>query len=113
MKTLPGLYSGAIAKVFPSIHEGFGLAPLEAMACGIPVIVSKAGAVSEVVEEAGIVLEKSDPENIAEAMKNIFQDQKLREELGAKGRARANEFSWEKTAQQTMDVYRKVVNKHG
>lgn len=108
---LPAMLSGAIAKVFPSIHEGFGLAPLEAMACATPVIAGSAGAVSEVVGDAGILLGSTEPDHITEAMIRILKDPELRAEFSRKGYERSKQFSWKKAAQQTLAVYQEVAKK--
>ena len=108
---LPAILSGAIAKVFPSIHEGFGLAPLEAMACATPVIANSAGAVVEVIGDTVILLQENTPERIAEAMIRILRDPALREELSRKGYERAKQFSWEKAAEETLAIYREVARK--
>ena len=105
---LPALLSGAIAKLFPSTHEGFGLAPLEAMACATPVIASSAGAVAEVIGDAGILLPDTKPETIAQAMIRILSEPGLRDQLSRKRYERSKEFSWDKAAHQTMDVYNEV-----
>lgn len=105
---LPAMLSGAIAKVFPSIHEGFGLAPLEAMSCGIPVIASTAGAVKEVVGDSGILLTRPEPQQIAEAMILLLKDPELRRELARKGYERSKQFSWKKAAEETLAIYREV-----
>lgn len=106
---LPGLLSGAIAKVFPSKHEGFGLAPLEALACATPVIASSAGAVTEVVGDSAIILPNTSPESIADAMIRILSEPGLREELSQKGYKRSANFSWSKAAHQTLEIYNQVI----
>jgi len=105
---LHDLLSGAIAKIFPSMHEGFGLAPLEAMACATPVIASKAGAVSEVIGDTGLLLADTDPSTIADAMEMIYQNEDLRKKLKSRGLERAKEFKWEKAAKQTLQIYTEV-----
>lgn len=107
---LPAVLSGAIAKVFPSIHEGFGLAPLEAMACATPVIASTAGAVKEVVGDSGILLSNTDPEEIARAMTMLLNNPDMRTKLSQKGYERSRQFSWRKAAEQTLSVYQEVVS---
>lgn len=102
---LPAVYSGAISCVFPSIHEGFGLFALEAMACGVPLIVNKAGALEEVVGDAGIVLQDCTSENLAIAMIDLFQDSTLRRRLRELGLKRAKSFSWKKAAYQLLEIY--------
>ena len=104
----PALYSGARALVFPSLYEGFGLPPLEALACGTPVIASNRGSLPEVVGEGGLLLEPDDVEGLAAAMEKLLADDNMRTDLRQKGLAHAARFSWEKTAQETLAVYREV-----
>ena len=104
----PAIYSGARALVFPSLYEGFGLPPLEALACGTPVIASNRGSLLEIVGNGGLLLEPDDVEGLAAAMEKLLSDDTLREDLREKGLAHAARFSWEKTAQQTLAVYQEV-----
>jgi len=106
---LPAVYSGADLFVFPSLYEGFGLPPLEAMACGTPVVCSDAGSLPEVVGDAAVMVDPKDTEALAEAMYRVLADRELREELRQKGLARARQFTWEKAARETVAVYRKVL----
>jgi glycosyltransferase involved in cell wall biosynthesis len=94
--------------VFPSFYEGFGLPPLEAMACGTPVIVSKIKVMPEIVGDAALLVDPHDVEDLAIAMNRLLTDETLREELIVKGHKRADKFSWEKAARETLDVYHKV-----
>jgi glycosyltransferase involved in cell wall biosynthesis len=105
---LPALYSGADLFVFPSLYEGFGLPPLEAMACGIPVVCSNAASLPEVVGDAAVTVDPYDVEGLAEAMHRVLTDADLREELREKGLERAKQFTWERTARETVAVYREV-----
>lgn len=98
---LPALYSGAVAMLFPSLYEGFGLPPLEAMSCGTPVIASTASSLPEVVGDAGILLDPHDAGAWASALQQLIANDKLREELSRKGLDRAAEFTWERSARQT------------
>jgi glycosyltransferase involved in cell wall biosynthesis len=104
----PALYSGARALVFPSLYEGFGLPPLEALACGTPVITSSRGSLPEIVGEGGLLLEPDDVEGLAGAMEKLLNDDTLWEDLRQRGLAHAARFSWEKTARETLAVYREV-----
>ncbi len=106
---LPAIYSAADLFVFPSLYEGFGLPPLEAMACGTPVVCSHAASLPEVVGDAAITVDPYDVQGLAEAMHRVLADSDLRDELRHKGLARAKHFSWEKTARQTIEVYEKVL----
>ena len=91
--------------VFPSLYEGFGLPALEAMACGTPVICANTAALPEIVGEAAIVLSPYDERAWAEAMARVLEDGALREELRARGLARAAEFTWGRAARATLKVY--------
>ncbi len=106
---LAPLYQMAHALVFPSLYEGFGLPPLEAMACGCPVVASTAASLPEVVGDAALTGEPTDPAQLAEAIGRLIDDQDLRADLIAKGRRRAAEFSWQRTAEAHADVYRRVL----
>jgi glycosyltransferase involved in cell wall biosynthesis len=101
-------YSHADLFVFPSRYEGFGLPVLEAMACGAPVITSNTTALPEVAGDAAILINPEDPEELAEAMIRVISDTRLRETLQGRGIERAREFTWGRTARQTLAVYREV-----
>jgi glycosyltransferase involved in cell wall biosynthesis len=101
---LPALYSGASGLVFPSVYEGFGLPALEAMACGTPVIASRAASLPEVVGDAGLLFDPFDVEEMSEAIATLLEDTGLRDELRQRGLARARQFSWEATTQMTWEV---------
>lgn len=99
------LYSCASLFVFPSLYEGFGLPPLEAMACGTPVIAANNSSVPEVVGNAAILVEAKDAEALAASMAMVLSDEALRTNLGAKGPTRAAMFSWERCARETVNAY--------
>jgi len=99
-----------VALVFPSIYEGFGLPPLEAMACGTPVICSNAASLPEVVGEAGLLVEPTEIENLAAAVERLISSPDLRRDLSTRGLERAKEFSWERCARETLHVYRAAVS---
>jgi glycosyltransferase involved in cell wall biosynthesis len=101
---LPTLYSGALAFVYPSLYEGFGLPLLEAMACGTPVLTSNVTAMPEVVGDAGLLVDPYDVEAIAHGIRRLVEDSALREELRKKGLERAKQFTWERTAELTWTV---------
>lgn len=101
---LPALYSGAAIFVYPSLYEGFGLPPIEAMACGTPVITSEGTSLSEVVGSAALLVEPSRPESIAEAILKLGASNSLRCELSREGIARAKKFSWTETAYDTWQI---------
>ena len=105
---LPLLYNAAQMLVLPSFYEGFGLPPLEAMACGIPAIVSDASAMPEVVSDAALRVAPEDVEGFAVAMQRLLSDADLRADMVAKGRKRVKSFSWERAAQETLEVYAKL-----
>jgi glycosyltransferase involved in cell wall biosynthesis len=103
---LAAIYSGATAFLFPSLAEGFGLPPLEAMQCGVPVISSNTTSMPEVVGDAGILLPPTDVDGWCAAMLKISRDEKLRSEMAAKSIARAKLFSWERFIDATVHGYR-------
>ena len=107
---LPLLYAGARLFVYPSIYEGFGLPPLEAMACGVPVIVSRRASLPEVVGDAGIMVEALDSQAIAGHMREVLEDPALYRRLSVAGRERSEQFSWRKCALETAAVYRQVLD---
>jgi glycosyltransferase involved in cell wall biosynthesis len=101
-------YNLAEALVYPSRFEGFGLPPLEAMACGTPVITSNGGAIPEVVADAALTVSPSDTDGLAQAMLSIRRDKELRTQLIKKGFERARKFSWKKAALAVMQLYREL-----
>jgi glycosyltransferase involved in cell wall biosynthesis len=105
---LPGLYAGAALFVCPSLHEGFGLPVLEAMACGTPVVCSSVGALREVAGDAAIAVDPTDVVGLAGAIGHLLDDGGARERLREKGLTRARAFSWRITAAVTREVYRAV-----
>ena len=105
---LPALYSGAAVFAFPSLVEGFGLPPLEAMACGTPVVCSSAASLPEVVGGAAILVPPGSVEELADALWGVLAEPALRASLAARGLEQAARFSWEATARQTLEVYRRV-----
>ncbi len=102
---LPALYNLAELFVFPSLYEGFGLPPLEAMACGTPVVTSDRPSLPEVVGEAGLMVEATDSQALAEAMERVLMDGNLRGEMREKGLKQAGKFTWEAAAEKLLDVY--------
>ena len=103
------LYNAAGVLAHPAFYEGFGLPPLEAMACGTPVIVSRASSLPEVVGDAGLLIEPEDVDAWAAALHRVFSDDALRGELSQKALARSSYFSWERTARQILDIYQQVL----
>lgn len=104
------LYNTAQVFVFPSLYEGFGLPPLEAMACGIPVISSNSSSLFEVLGDAAILLDPNDTNEWAEKIREVLTDEELREKLRRKGLERVKKFSWERAAQDTLKVYGSLTN---
>jgi glycosyltransferase involved in cell wall biosynthesis len=104
------LYNAADLFVYPSLYEGFGLPPLEAMACGCPVITSNTSSLPEVVGEAGIMIDPNDINSLTESMYTVLTDKGLKEELSKKSLERAKMFSWKKTAAETWKIYEQVLN---
>lgn len=106
---LPGVYKGALATVFPSLYEGFGLPVIESMACGTPVITSNVTALPEVAGDAALLVDPLDESAIAHAIERIVSDQDLRHGLVIKGIRHANNFSWDSVAQRVSDVLIAVI----
>ncbi len=107
---LSALYSGATAFIFPSLYEGFGLPPLEAMQCGTPVITSNTTSLPEVVGDAGIMLDPQDKKALCQAMLKLLNDSNLVQELKQKSLARSQNFSWSKCATGTVEAYKKILS---
>lgn len=106
---LPGLYSGAVCFVFPSLYEGFGLPVLEAMACGTPVACSNAASLPEVAGDAALLFEPHQVECIRDALMQLLGDADLRDELARRSRERAVAFSWRRTAAATAEQYARLL----
>ncbi|MGC8893756.1 MAG: glycosyltransferase family 4 protein [candidate division WOR-3 bacterium] len=98
------LYRGAELLVLPSLYEGFGFPPLEAMSCGIPVVVSRIPALVETVGDAGVYFDPRSPVDMARAVENVLSDRQLREEMIRKGKERVKFFSWERTAERIHEI---------
>lgn len=105
---LPLWYNSAEVFVYPSAYEGFGLPPLEAMACGVPVITSNRSSLPEVVGDAGICVPPGDVAALAEALRRVTGDPELRARMRARGLAQAHRFRWEDTARRALDVYERA-----
>ncbi len=104
-KSLVNLYNLAKALVFPSFYEGFGLPPLEAMACGCPVIASHTSSMPEVVGESALLVNPNSPDQIASAMIKLIKDPELVDQLKKKGFKQAKKFSWEKSAKKLLKIF--------
>jgi len=106
---LLGLYNAARLLVHPAFYEGFGLPPLEAMACGTPVVVSNTSSLPEVVGDAALLVEPTDVDGMTVAIWRLLSDEALRQQMIDKGLKRARLFSWRKAALETLDIYRRLV----
>ena len=102
---LPYIYNGARAFAYPSLFEGFGLPPLEAMSCGIPTLVSDASCLPEIVGDGALQAQAYSVEDLTDKLMTILVDDEMRDQLRQRGLARAATFSWERTARETMAVY--------
>jgi len=109
---LPDLYRGASLFVYPSLYEGFGLPPLEAMACGVPVITSNCPSLSEGVGDAAVEIDPYRVEELAEGMNLVLSNESLQGEMKEKGLKRAQMFSWEKTAKKTLQAYEEILEEN-
>jgi glycosyltransferase involved in cell wall biosynthesis len=105
---LAGVTAGALTMVYPSLYEGFGLPPLEAMGCGVPPIISTAAALQEVVNDCGLQVEARDVDALAAAMQRMADDPRLRGELAARSLIRARSFTWDRCVEQTLEAYRRA-----
>ncbi len=105
---LPALYAGALAFVYPSVYEGFGLPPLEAMASGVPVLTGNQSALPEVVGETGVMVDPYDVDAIADGLLRLISDDDLRSDLSIKGIERAKQFNWDVTARKTWEILQRV-----
>jgi glycosyltransferase involved in cell wall biosynthesis len=105
---LPAIYNGASLLALPSHYEGFGLTALEAMACGTPVVASNRSSVPEVVGGAGLLVAPGDPAAVADGLRRALEDSALRDRLHVEGPARASSFTWQRTAEIALGVYRAV-----
>lgn len=103
------LYNAAVAVVLVSVYEGFGLPALEAMACATPVLVSNCSSLPEVVGDAGFYVQPDDVDSIADGLQQIWEDPEARRARGERGRARANDFTWDAVARRTSEEYARAV----
>ena len=106
---LPGLYRAATGLIFPSLYEGFGLPPVEAMACGCPVAAADAGSLPEIVGDAGLLFDPRDTEAMAAAMRALWDGEADRERLSRAGRERSLRFSWRVAAERHREIYAGVL----
>ncbi|MBW8863341.1 MAG: glycosyltransferase family 4 protein, partial [Verrucomicrobia bacterium] len=108
---LPLLYRAAEAFVYPSLYEGFGMPPIEAMACGCPVLCSTRGALGEIVGKAAVTIDPEDVSALKTQLALLASDGRLREQLRAKGLERARQFDWQRTVARTLEVYARAAAK--
>lgn len=106
---LPILYNGSEGFIYPSYYEGFGLPPLEAMSCKIPVITSNVTSIPEVVKDCGILIDPSKEDSLSEAIETIINNEDFRNFIAEKGYKRSKDFSWDKTAENTLSVYKDIL----
>jgi glycosyltransferase involved in cell wall biosynthesis len=109
---LPALYSGALAVVYPSLYEGFGLPVVEAMACGVPVLAADGSCFPEVAGDAALLVDPEDIDALAAGLRALVEDAGLRERLVRAGLERVTRYTWEATARATLAVYRQAVRGH-
>jgi glycosyltransferase involved in cell wall biosynthesis len=107
-ETLRCFYQSAAAFVFPSRYEGFGLPPLEAMACGAPVVTSNVSSLPEVVGDAAVLVNPENVFDIVRGIRDVLLDEPLRAGLIQRGREQASRFSWSRTARQVLEIYREA-----
>ncbi len=108
--TLRAFYQAASAFVFPSLYEGFGLPPLEAMACGTPVVCSHVSSLPEVVGEAAVIVNPENVFDIARGMREVLLNDALRDDLIRRGLEQARQFSWETAARQVLQSYAEITS---
>ncbi|HEU5304812.1 MAG TPA: glycosyltransferase family 1 protein, partial [Gemmatimonadales bacterium] len=106
---LRALYEGAACFVYPSRYEGFGLPPVEAMACGCPVIVSRSASLPEVCGDAALYVDADDPTQLAAAIRRVMCEEGLADRLRQRGRERVRQWSWDTTAATTLATVREVM----
>jgi glycosyltransferase involved in cell wall biosynthesis len=106
---IPNFYRGVDVLVYPCLYAGFGLPPLEAMACGTPVITSNVSSLPEVVGEAGIMINPYKPEDLTNHLVKILNDKDLQKDMIMKGLKRSKKFNWETSAQKTREIYRELL----
>ncbi|MEY7999350.1 glycosyltransferase family 4 protein [Clostridium sp. Mt-5] len=109
-KMLPVFYNACDTFIYPSLYEGFGLPPLEAMSCGTPVITSDVSSIPEVVGDGGILINPFDIKSLMYSIEALLNDESIREELSLKALKQASKFSWEKTSENTINAYNKILN---
>lgn len=106
---LPYIYNASQLFVYPSFYEGFGLPPIEAMSCGVPVIASNVTSVPEVVGDGGLLIDPKDIDNLCDSMFRVLSDEELRKKLISLGLSKASNLSWDKTANETISAYNRII----
>ncbi|GFR34433.1 glycosyltransferase family 4 protein [Thermobrachium celere] len=107
---LPYFYSGATLFLYPSLYEGFGLPPLEAMSCGTPVITSNVSSIPEIVGDAALLINPFDAEQLKNSIEELIHDENKRNSLAIHGYEHSLKFSWNKTAKETLNIYKEAKN---
>lgn len=105
---LPAFYNAACVVVYPTLYEGFGFPVLEAMACGTPVVTSNISSLPEIAEGVALLVDPRNPEEIADSVQRLFTDETLRAELSSRGLLHARQFTWEKAAKETLELFLEV-----
>jgi glycosyltransferase involved in cell wall biosynthesis len=113
LESMPALYRGAAAMIFPSLYEGFGAPPLEAMACGCPVAASDRGSLPEVCGDAALTFDAESADQIGEAMERVTSDEALRSRLREAGLRRAGSFTWSAAAERHRAIYARAAETRG
>jgi glycosyltransferase involved in cell wall biosynthesis len=108
-RDLAALYSGALGFIYLSLYEGFGLPPLEAMQCGIPVITSDRASLPEVVGDAGLMFDPGDQDGVCQAMFDLYRDEALRAEMSRSSLKRSRKFSWDRCVRKTVESYQNAL----
>ena len=106
---LTSLMCGALAFVFPSLYEGFGMPPLEAMACGVPVLASGEASLPEVTGDCAVICDAYSVKSIAKGLYRLCSDKALREELSRRGFERAQKFTWQRSAEILFNIYKELL----
>jgi glycosyltransferase involved in cell wall biosynthesis len=109
-KELVALYNAAAMLVLPSFYEGFGLPVLEAMACGTPVVCADRGSLPEIAGDAALLVNPDDLDSLADAMEHMLDDEPLRAKMREQGFSNVARFSWERTARETLNIYKRVAS---
>jgi alpha-1,3-rhamnosyl/mannosyltransferase len=104
------LLKGALILAYPSLYEGFGFPPLQAMSLGVPVVTTNAGALPETVGDGGVIVEPQQPESLAIAISKLLADGKVREQFIKAGFERVKEFTWDKCAQGLVSLYERAID---